>query len=316
MVKIAPSILSADQANLKWALDAAYEGGADYIHIDVMDLHFVPNLTIGPSVCVDLAAHTKLPLDIHLMIEDPDLFVNLLVGQLKKQFLGKEIKFEDLAEFPTLKLRQVYSSVEIKDLALALKGAKEGTFEKVLESISKDEGAKLVREMGNFGTVKRDDIFAAQQRLLELIKKDRDIHPIKFITVHQETCNHLDRMLNHIRSLGFSPGVSLNPATPAVTIEHVLHLCDLVLIMSVNPGFGGQEFIPYTLDKVRRLRKLIDERHFNTVIEIDGGIKVDNANYAARAGCDILVAGAAVFNETASPAENIKAIRNACTQAV
>jgi pentose-5-phosphate-3-epimerase len=314
MVKIAPSILSADQANLKWALDAAHDGGADYIHLDVMDLHFVPNLTIGPSVCADLAVHTKLPLDIHLMIDNPELFITLLIGQLNKRMLGREVRFEDIAEFPAGKIKQIYKSTDSKDLALALKGAKKGVFEKVLESISKDDSAKLVQQMGNFGTVKRDDILEAQKSIAVSIKKDRDINPVKYIVVHQEASHHLDRMLNYIRSMGFNPGVSINPATPVSTIEHIIHLCDLVLIMSVNPGFGGQEFIPYSLDKVRQVKKFIEERHLPTVIEIDGGIKPDNAGYAVRAGCDILVAGAAVFNDKATPAENIKAIRDACAQ--
>ncbi len=316
MVKISPSILSADQTNLGWALNAAYEGGADYVHIDIMDLHFVPNLTIGPSVCADLAAHTKLPLDIHLMVEEPDRFITLLVAQLQKRLLGKEIGFEDIAELQPQRIKQIFASIELRDLGLALKGARQGVLEKVLDSITKDDAAKLVEQMGNLGTIKRDEITDAKKRITEHIKKGRDINPVKYLTVHQETETHLDRMLNHIRSLGFSPGVSINPATPVGTIEHVLHLCDLVLVMSVNPGFGGQEFIPYTLDKVRQLRTMITDRHLQTAIEIDGGIKPDNAGYASRAGCDILVAGAAVFNDKATPAENIKAIQDACKQMV
>jgi pentose-5-phosphate-3-epimerase len=316
MVKIAPSILSADQADLKWALEAAYKGGADYIHVDVMDLHFVPNLTIGPSVCADLAKHAEIPLDIHLMVDDPDAFTGLLYSELKKRVIGKAPKFEGLIEYPAEALKKIARNIEMNDLALALKGAGEEIFKKLLDSMTKEKGAELVQQMGNLGTVRRDEIAAARERVTDALSKGPKVNPVKYVVAHQEGSIHLDRTLNYIRSLDYGPGVALNPVTPVGTIEHVLHLCDIVLIMSVNPGFGGQEFIPYVLDKARRLKKMIEEKHLKTVIEIDGGIKPDNAGYAARAGCDILVAGAAVFNDRATPGENIKAIRDACAQAV
>jgi ribulose-phosphate 3-epimerase len=312
MVKISPSILSADQTNLKWAVDAAADGGADFIHVDVMDMHLVPNLTIGPTVCADIARNSRIPLDIHMMVEDPAMFTELLAGQLKKRVLGGKFEFENIVNFPDDTIKQIVSKVDIAELALAVKGAGEELFKKVLDNLNKENGARLVQEMGNLTTVKRDKINAARERISEIVGKGASINPVKYLVAHQEACIHLDRVLNHIRAHGFGPGVSLNPATPVSTIEHVLHLCDIVLIMSVNPGFGGQEFIPYTLDKVRQVRKLIDEKHLNTVIEIDGGITTENANYAVRAGCDILVAGAAVFNDKGTPADNIKAIRDAC----
>ncbi len=312
MVKISPSILSADQANLKWAIDAAAEGGADFIHVDVMDMHLVPNLTIGPTVCADIAKNSRIPLDIHMMVQDPAMFTELLAGQLRRRVLGGKFEFESIVNYPDEAIKQIIGKVEMSQLALALKGAGEELFKKILDNMNKENGAALVAEMGNLTAVKRDKIKAAREHIAEIIEKGGSINPVKYLVAHQEACIHLDRVLNLIRSHGFGPGVSLNPATPVSTIEHVLHLCDIVLIMSVNPGFGGQEFIPYTLDKVRQVRKMIDERHLRTVIEIDGGITPENANYAARAGCDILVAGAAVFNDKASPADNIKSIRDAC----
>ena len=316
MVKIAPSILSADQTNLKWAIDAAYEGKADYIHVDVMDFHFVPNMTIGPSVCADIAKNSQLPLDVHLMVDDPATFAQTLLAQLKKRVMGQELKFEELAEWPGNVIRGLAKTVDIPLLALALKGAGEDLFKIFLDEMTKENGAKLVGEMGETGTIKREKIQAARDEITRIVGEGPRINPVKFLAVHQEACTHLDSVLNQIRGLGFGPGVALNPATPVSTIEHVLHLCDIVVVMSVNPGFGGQEFIPYSLDKVRQLKRMIDEKHLNTVIEIDGGIKVDNANYAARAGCDILVAGAAVYNDMATPAENIKALKDACALSV
>lgn len=315
-MKIAPSILSADQANLKWAIDEAYEGKADYIHVDVMDFHFVPNLTIGPSVCADIAKNSLLPLDVHLMVDDPAGFAGVLSAQLQKRVMGVQIKFEGLSDYPTTAIRGVIQKIEIPLLARALKGAGEDLFTNILACLEKENSAELVTEMGNTGTIKRSDIKSAREEITQSLNKATKINPVKFLVAHQEACIHLDGVLNYFRDSGFSPGVALNPATPVSTIEQILHLCDIVVVMSVNPGFGGQEFIPYSLDKVRQLKKIIEGKHLSTVIEIDGGITPENAGYAARAGCDILVAGAAVFNDMATPAENIKALKNACARAV
>ncbi len=198
MIKIAPSILSADFARLGDEVRAI--ATADYVHVDVMDGHFVPNLTIGPPVVAALRKVTDLPLDVHLMIEDPDRF--------------------------------------IPDFARA--------------------GADI-------------------------------------ITVHQEAVPHLHRTVQLIRSLGKRAGVSLNPATPAATLEVILEELDLVLVMSVNPGFGGQNFIPATLPKITALRREIDRRGLAVELEVDGGVKTDNIGLIAEAGADVMVAGSAVF---------------------
>jgi len=204
---IAPSILSADFARLAEEVAAVEAAGADVIHVDVMDGHFVPNLTIGPVVVEWLRKVTRLPLDCHLMITDPDRYIGEFVAA----------------------------------------------------------GADC-------------------------------------ITVHQEACPHLHRTVQLIREEGAKAGrkvmtgVSINPATPVETLSEILPDCDLVLIMSVNPGFGGQKFIPGALDKVRRLRRMVDERRLSTYIEIDGGIKADNIAQVAKAGVDVFVAGSAVFN--------------------
>jgi len=201
MIKIAPSILSADFSRLAEEVQAVDRAGADYIHIDVMDGHFVPNITIGPLVVDALRKVTDKPLDVHLMIENPDLY--------------------------------------IADFAKA--------------------GADI-------------------------------------ITVHQEAVPHLHRTVQLIKSLGKQAGVSLNPATPVETLDVILDQLDLVLVMSVNPGFGGQAFISSALDKIRALRQRITQRGLATELQVDGGIKVDNIREVVAAGADVLVAGSAVFN--------------------
>lgn len=201
MIKIAPSILSADFSRLAEEVQAVDRAGADYIHIDVMDGHFVPNITIGPLVVAALRKVTDKPLDVHLMIENPDLY--------------------------------------IADFAKA--------------------GADI-------------------------------------ITVHQEAVPHLHRTVQLIKSLGKQAGVSLNPATPVETLDVILDQLDLVLVMSVNPGFGGQAFISTALDKIRALRQRITQRGLATELQVDGGITVDNIREVVAAGADVLVAGSAVFN--------------------
>lgn len=213
MVEIAPSILSADFARLGEEIKAAERGGAGLIHIDIMDGHFVPNITIGPLVVKAARRVTDLPLDCHLMITDPDLYID--------------------------------------DFARA--------------------GANL-------------------------------------ISVHVEAVVHLHRTLTAIRNLGCRPGVVLNPATPLATIEEALPLVDYVLIMSVNPGFGGQSFISGALDKVSRLRDMIDSRGLNIHIEVDGGIDVANIAEVVRRGAEWIVAGSAVFGKD-NPEEATRALR-------
>lgn len=200
MVKIAPSILSADFSRLGEEIRAIEAGGADYVHVDVMDGHFVPNITIGPLVVEAARKVTNLPLDVHLMIENPDRY--------------------------------------IPDFAKA--------------------GADI-------------------------------------LTVHQETVPHLHRTVQLIRSLGKKAGVSINPATPVATLDLILDDLDLVLVMSVNPGFGGQSFIPSCLGKIAALRRMIAERGLQVELEVDGGVKTDNIGRIAAAGADVLVAGSAVF---------------------
>lgn len=203
MVKIAPSILSADFARLGEEIRDVERGGADWIHVDVMDGHFVPNITIGPLIVEAIRQVTKLPLDVHLMIEEPDRYI--------PQF------------------------------------AKSGA---------------------------------------------------DWISVHQEACRHLHRTLYLIKEQGVKAGVVLNPATPLVTIEHVLPDLDLVLLMTVNPGFGGQKFIASVVQKVKELRRMLDERGLGHVeIEIDGGVNAETARLCEEAGATVLVAGSAVFNQ-------------------
>jgi len=200
MIKIAPSILSADFARLGEEVRAVSRGGADYIHVDVMDGHFVPNLTIGPLVVEAVRRTTDLPLDVHLMIAAPDRY--------------------------------------IADFAKA--------------------GADI-------------------------------------ITVHQEAVPHLHRTVQLIKSLGKRAGVSLNPATPIQSLDVILPDLDLVLVMTVNPGFGGQSFISSGLDKIAALRHEIDRRGLNVELEVDGGVKTENIGQIAAAGAEVFVAGSAVF---------------------
>lgn len=200
MIKIAPSILSADFARLGDDVAAVDRAGADYIHVDVMDGHFVPNITIGPLVVAALRAVTDKPLDVHLMIENPDRYIP------------------------------------------------------------------------------------------EFAKAGADI-----ITVHQEAVPHLHRTIQLIHNLGKKAGVSLNPATPMDTLDVIIDDLDLVLVMSVNPGFGGQAFIPSTLDKIHALRTVIDRRGLNVELEVDGGVKISNIARICAAGADVFVAGSAVF---------------------
>lgn len=214
MVKIAPSILSADFAKLGEEILDVERGGADWIHVDVMDGHFVPNITIGPLIVEAIRPVTKLPLDVHLMIEEPDRYI--------PQF------------------------------------AKSGA---------------------------------------------------DWITVHQEACRHLHRTIYLIKEQGIKTGVVLNPATPLGTIEHVLSDVDIVLLMTVNPGFGGQKFIHNVLPKVKELRRMLDERGLGHVeIEIDGGVNAETARLCEEAGATVLVAGSAVFNQ-ADRTQAIAAIR-------
>ena len=219
MIELAPSILSADFAHLADAVESAVQGGATLIHCDVMDGHFVPNITIGPLVVAALRKFVRVPLDCHLMIDDADEFIPAFA----------------------------------------------------------DAGAS-------------------------------------WISVHQEACVHLNRTLELIRSHGCRPGVVLNPATPVQTLGEVLDLVDHVLIMSVNPGFGGQKFIPSTLEKVRKLATMRTAKGLNFRIEIDGGIDLDTIGAAVKAGVEIFVAGSAVFGH-GNPAVNVEELLKAARDA-
>lgn len=201
MIKIAPSILSADFSRLEEQIKLVEEGGADFIHLDVMDGHFVPNITFGAPVIKMLRKVTKVPFDVHLMIEKPDQY--------------------------------------IKDFV--------------------DAGADI-------------------------------------ITVHQEACTHLHRTIQYIKSFGVKAGVALNPSTSIESIRYILDEIDMVLIMTVNPGFGGQYFISQMKDKIIDLRKMIKERNLNIDIQVDGGIKLDNVKEVESYGANIFVAGSAIFN--------------------
>ena len=200
MKKLSPSILSADFSQLKDEIQAVEEAGADYIHIDVMDGHFVPNITIGPMVVEAVKKITSLPLDVHLMISDPDKYI--------------------------------------------------------------------------------EDFIKAGSNLL---------------SVHVETCPHLQRTVTYIRDKGVKPAVVLNPSTDLYTLEYTLEEVDMVLLMTVNPGFGGQKFIPGMIPKIKKLRRLIDESQRSVELEVDGGINLENIGLVSQAGADVVVSGSAVF---------------------
>jgi len=197
---LAPSILSSDFARLAEEVAAAARGGATLVHVDVMDGHFVPNITLGPPIVASLHKATPLPLDVHLMIENADRYLQAFV----------------------------------------------------------DAGAA-------------------------------------WISLHQEAVPHLERQVAFLRERGVRAGVALNPATPLTTLDEILPELDYVLVMSVNPGFGGQKFIPAALDKIRRLRRLIQDRGLKAQIEVDGGVDVGNIRSLVEAGAEVLVAGSAVF---------------------
>jgi len=211
--KIAPSILSADFSRLNEEVRAIERAGADLIHVDVMDGHFVPNITIGPLVVTGLKKLTTLPLDVHLMIEEPEHYIE----------------------------------------AFAQAGS-------------------------------------------------------AWITIHVEVCSHLSRIIKKIRKLNVRPGVVLNPGTSLKVLYPIVEEVDLVLLMSVNPGFGGQSFIPSTLKKIERLRKIIDQNHYSLEIEVDGGIKVENIGEVSKAGGDIFVLGTGIF-KTKDYKETIQKLR-------
>jgi ribulose-phosphate 3-epimerase len=211
--KIAPSILSADFSRLGDEVRAVEKAGADVIHVDVMDGHFVPNITIGPLVVQGLKKLTSIPLDVHLMIEEPERYIE----------------------------------------AFAQAGS-------------------------------------------------------DWLTLHAEVCPHLKRVIKKIRQLNVRPGIVLKPATPLKALYPVLDEIDLVLIMSVNPGFGGQSFIPSALKKIERLRRMIDQNQYPLEIEVDGGIKVENIREVSRAGGDIFVVGTGIF-KTKDYQETIRKLR-------
>jgi ribulose-phosphate 3-epimerase len=214
-VRLAPSILASDFGHLADAVHQVEAGGADLIHVDVMDGHFVPNLTLGPAVTAAVKRATSLPLDVHLMIEDPDRYLDAFV----------------------------------------------------------EAGAEM-------------------------------------ISVHVEVLPHLHRTLTRLRELGVKAGAAINPSTPVAAIGEVVDRLDHVLVMSVNPGFSGQTFIPHTLDKIREVRALLDAGGSRAAIEVDGGIEIDNAASIVAAGASILVAGSSIFG-TSDPAEATRALRHA-----
>ena len=218
--KLAPSILSADFRRLGEEVAAVTDAGADYIHVDVMDGHFVPNITIGPLVVEAARRSTHLPLDVHLMISEPDRYL--------------------------------------------------------------------------------DDFVRAGANL---------------ISVHVEVLPHLHRTLQRIREIGAKASATLNPSTPLVTIEHVLEQLDMVLLMTVNPGFGGQEFISAVIPKIRDLRRMIDERGLTVDVEVDGGINAETIGAVARAGADVFVAGSAVFH-TSNYGETLGLFRKKIAEAL
>jgi ribulose-phosphate 3-epimerase len=213
MKKIAPSILSADLACLADEVKQVIEAGADWIHVDVMDGHFVPNITIGPVVIKALKKVVSIPLDVHLMIENADQYLDAFI----------------------------------------------------------EAGADI-------------------------------------LTVQAEACTHLHRTVHAIKERGIRPGVALNPATPLESLAYILPDIDLVMIMTVNPGFGGQEFIPTMLPKIERLKGIITKQKLTVEIEVDGGIKLENIGEVARRGADIFVAGSGIFG-TRDRKETIKKMR-------
>lgn len=215
MVMIAPSILSADFLELKSQIHACEKGQADMLHVDVMDGNFVPNITMGPGIIKDINRSTEVPLDVHLMIDNPDEFIE---------------------------------------------------------------------EFCNAGA--------------------------DYITVHQEALSHLDRSIQKINSQGINSGVSINPATAIETIKWVLSEIDMVLVMSVNPGFGGQKFIPYTLEKISELDKIRRENNYDFKIQVDGGVNLENASEIISYGADILVAGSAIFKSEAGIKDTINSFKN------
>lgn len=200
MIKLAPSILSADFARLLEDIKKVEKAGCEYLHIDVMDGHFVPNITLGPSIVKSLRKDVDMVFDVHLMIENPDNYIQ------------------------------------------------------------------------------------------DFVNAGADI-----ITVHQEACKHLHRTIQNIKSMGVKACVSLNPATPVETIKHVIDELDMVLIMTVNPGFGGQSFIDGMTEKIKEVRDLANERNLNIEIQVDGGMKPNNVHKAVKAGADVIVAGSAIF---------------------
>ena len=220
MGKIAPSILSADFTRLGEEVESVVQAGADYIHIDVMDGHFVPNITIGPMIVKAVRRATDLPLDVHLMISNPDFFVEDFVGA----------------------------------------------------------GADM-------------------------------------ITVHAEAVDHLHRSIQHIRKAGARPAVSLNPASPLQMIEYILDDLGMVLLMTVNPGFGGQAFIPGVIPKIESLREIIDQRGLDTELQVDGGIGPETIGPVASAGANVFVAGSAIFHSD-NYAETIRLMRERADHAL
>ncbi len=200
MIQLAPSLLSANFLSLAEDIRAAESAGADLLHVDIMDGHFVPNITIGPAIVASIRAITSLPLDVHLMIDNPDLYLD------------------------------------------------------------------------------------------DFIKAGAD-----YLTVHYEAAIHLHRTIQRIAEQGVKAGVSLNPATPVCNLADILPDVEMVLLMSVNPGFGGQAFIPHVYEKIRQLKNMIREKGLQTLIEVDGGIKLDNTREVVSAGADILVMGSAFF---------------------
>ena len=215
-MKIAPSILSADFARLSDEIGAIEKGGAEWVHVDVMDGHFVPNITIGPLIVDAARRSTTLPLDVHLMIENPDLYIE------------------------------------------------------------------------------------------EFVQAGADI-----VTVHQEVCTHLHRTIQKIRELGAKPGVALNPGTSLETVRNLLPDVDLLLVMSVNPGFGGQSYIEASTAKLSRARAMLDEVGSGAELQVDGGVGVANVKAVVNAGASVVVAGSAVYRHPDGAAAGVRAIRAA-----